>query len=107
MSRHTCVFGSSLIHFAFIGVAPPRLFTAVRDAGKMVKLYNVHCRYFPAQQALQMALGNINLHNMETLLPEIDPDLLLSRENVSVALRPQVTHKLISRIGHVDNIPTI
>ena len=49
-----------------------------------------------------MALGNINLHNMETLLPEIDPDLLLSRENVSLALRPQVTHRLTD-----INIPTL
>ena len=68
----------------------------------MDKLYHVYCRYFPAQQALQMALGNINLHNMETLLPEIDPDLLLSRENVSLALRPQVTHKLTD-----INIPSL
>lgn len=40
-------------------------------------------RYFPADQSMQIALGNINLHTMETLLPEIDPDLLLTRENVS------------------------
>ena len=31
-----------------------------------------------------MALGNINLITMETLLPVIDPDLLLTRRNVSI-----------------------
>ncbi|XP_067939137.1 exonuclease 1-like [Watersipora subatra] len=38
-------------------------------------------RYFPQQQSMQIALGNVNLHNMDPLLPKIDPDLLLTREN--------------------------
>lgn len=63
-----------------------------------IYFWSVFHRYFPAQQAMQMALGNINLHTMDTLLPEIDPDLLLTRENVSE--RGDYCSQSVSGVSH-------